>query len=105
MPETSTGLIHWVIDMMLGTSLQAGVECNVGITRADRRRELSRIDRPTLVIHGTADMSAPLDMTCCPTAKLIPRAELKVYEAAPKGVFLTHIERVNQELLTFIRGS
>ena len=33
-----------------------------------------------------------------------PGAELKVYEGAPHGIFVTHLERVNQDLLRFIRA-
>jgi pimeloyl-ACP methyl ester carboxylesterase len=54
-----------------------------------------------LVVHGTVDQSAPLELTGQPTAKLIRSCELKVYEGAPHGLFLTHIERLNRDLLRF----
>ena len=52
----------------------------------------------------TKDVSAPLPLTGQPTAQLIPGAELKVYDGAPHGIFVTHLERVNQDLLRFIRS-
>ncbi|HEV7714546.1 MAG TPA: hypothetical protein VGO53_03055 [Steroidobacteraceae bacterium] len=36
------------------------------------------------------------------TAKLIPGCELKVYDGAPHGLFITHMERLNADLLHFI---
>lgn len=104
MPDTSGAQIQWVMEMMLQTSLQAVIECNVAVTETDFRDELRRIDRPALVVHGTADQSAPIDLTGRPTAKLLPQAELQVYPEAPHGVFLTHVERLNADLLRFARG-
>lgn len=103
-PETSPQIRQWGVRMMHATTLQAHVECNVALTETDFRDELKRIDVPVLVLHGTKDVSAPLPLTGQPTAKLIPDAELKVYEGAPHGIFVTHLERVNQDLLRFIRG-
>jgi non-heme chloroperoxidase len=103
-PETSDAQIQWVMAMMLQTSLQAVIECNVAVTETDFRAELERIDLPALVVHGTVDQSAPIDLTGRPTAKRLPRSELLVYEGAPHGVFLTHVERLNADLLRFVRG-
>jgi pimeloyl-ACP methyl ester carboxylesterase len=57
---------------------------------------------PVLIIAGDLDASAPLDLTARPTASLLPHARLLVYPGAPHGMFLTHIERVNDDLLEFI---
>ena len=70
MPDTPDASIQWCMDMMLQTSLQAAIECNVAVTATDFRTELPRIDKPALIIHGTADASAPLDITGRPTARL-----------------------------------
>lgn len=61
------------------------------------------IDVPALIVHGTADVSAPVDLTGRPTATLLPHAELQVHPGAPHVVFLTHIERLNVDLRAFIR--
>ena len=90
--------------MMLSTPLPIAIECNRLITSTDFRRELPEISVPALVIHGDKDVSAPIDMTGRPTAALIPNAQLKVYEGAPHGLFLTHKDRLNADLLRFIAG-
>ena len=90
--------------MMLNTSLQAHIQCNIAVTETDFREELPRIKVPVLLIHGTKDASAAFPLTGQRTAKLIPGCELKVYEGAPHGLFLTHMDRVNEDLLRFIQG-
>ena len=51
-----------------------------------------------------ADASAPLPLTGTPTAALVPNSRLVVYENAPQGLYLTHAEQVNRDLLAFIEG-
>lgn len=36
-------------------------------------------------------------------AEMIAGAELKVYEGAPHAVLLTHHERLNEDLMAFLR--
>jgi non-heme chloroperoxidase len=104
MPDTSRQMQEWVRGMMLRTSMKALVECNRSLTSTDFRAELPRITVPTLLIHGDKDVSAPLEVTGRPTAKLIPRSRLEVYEGAPHGLFLTHMERLTGDLLAFAKS-
>jgi len=100
--ETSPGLQDWIARLMLSTPLPVAIECNRRITATDFRSELPKIAVPALIVHGDRDASAPIDMTGRPTAALIPHAQLKVYEGAPHGLFLTHKDRLNADLLAFI---
>jgi non-heme chloroperoxidase len=102
--ETSRQMQEWVRGMMLRTSMKALIECNRSMTSADFRGELPKVAVPTLLIHGDKDVSAPLEVTGRPTARLIPNARLEVYEGAPHGLFLTHMERLTKDLLTFVTG-
>jgi non-heme chloroperoxidase len=102
--DTSPGLQDWVAQLMLSTPLPIAIECNRQVTATDFRRELPAIPVPALIIHGDEDVSAPIDMTGRPTAALIPNAQLKIYEGAPHGLFLTHKDRLNADLLRFIAG-
>lgn len=102
-PGTSRAIVDWTIRMMTQTSLQAAIELNRVQTTTDFRGELANITLPTLVIHGDRDASAPLELTGRPTAQLIPGARLKVYEGGPHGLYFTHAERLNHDLLDFLR--
>ena len=85
----------------LQTSLNALVETNRAGVAADFRAELRRISTKTLIIHGDRDHSAPLDLTGRGVAQLIPGSELKVYEGAPHGLFINHMDRFNRDLVDF----
>jgi len=100
--DTSPSLQDWVAELMRSTLLPVAIECNRLIAATDFRKELRKISVPTLIIQGDKDASAPIDMTGRPTATLIPHAQLKVYEGAPHGLFLTHKDRLNADLLSFI---
>ena len=102
--DTSPSLQEWVKQLMLTTPLPVAIETNRRITSTDFRKELPGITVPTLIIHGDKDVSAPIDLTGRPTAALIPKARFSVYEGAPHGLFLTHKDRLNADLLGFIKA-
>ena len=81
--------------------MKALVECQRTSASTDFRAELPKISVPTLIIHGDKDVSGPIDLTGRKTAAMIPGAQLKVYEGAPHGLFVTHIDRLNADLLEF----
>jgi non-heme chloroperoxidase len=99
---TSRAPLDWTIRMMLQTSHQAMLELARVQTITDFRAELARIRVPSLVVQGDRDASAPLELTGRPTAALIEGASLNVYEGAGHGLYFTHAERLNQDLLAFL---
>lgn len=103
-PDSSQALQQWGFALGTQTSLHAILESNIAVTETDFRAELPRVAVPTLILHGTADVSCPLAMTGGRTAKLIPGARLEVIEGAPHGLILTHAERVNAELLKWCQS-
>jgi len=103
-PETSPEMVQWGINMASQTSLKALIDCNRVDTETDFRNELPRVTVPTLIVHGDKDVSAPIDFTAKRTARLVPGSRLIIYEGAPHGLMLTHLERFNSDLLSFIRG-
>jgi non-heme chloroperoxidase len=102
--DTSLAMQSWVVGLALTTPLRVAIEHNRAITTTDFRPDLAKILVPTLVIHGDQDASAPIDLTGRPTAEQIPGAQLMVYEGAPHGLFITHKDRLNADLLAFIKG-
>jgi non-heme chloroperoxidase len=97
-PATSR---DWIIQMMLKTSLKATYECTRAMGAEDFKAEMARITVPALVIHGDKDASAPLERGRR-TAAALANAELRIYQGAPHGLFLTHRERLNDDLLAFV---
>ena len=101
-PETSVETMDAMKAMMLNTWLPAAIACNRALIGTDLRPALAKVDRPTLVVHGTKDASAPIEITGRLTAAGIRRAKLHVYEGAPHGLFATHHDRVRDDILAFI---
>jgi non-heme chloroperoxidase len=88
----------------MGVSLQAAVGCMAANLAADFTAELSEITVPALVLHGDHDVFAPLETCGQRSADLIPDSRLLVYENAAHMPHLSHPERLNTDLLTFIRS-
>ena len=101
-PETSAAMVTWGQAMMMSTSLLAAAQLAQANFTTDFRSDVRQINVPTRIIHGDRDASAPLALTARATAALLPHATLSVYEGAPHGLPLTHVERLNAELLCFL---
>ncbi len=84
-----------------GASATASLAC-VPTWHEDFRKDVGRIDVPTLVIHGDADRILPITASGLRTAKLIKGAKLKVVKDGPHCITWTHAEEVNSELVEFL---
>ncbi len=82
-------------------SATASVVC-VPTWHEDFRHDLTRIDIPTLVIHGDADRIVPFASAGERTAKLVKGARLVTIKDGPHCVIWTHADEVNTELLNFL---
>lgn len=102
--DTPREMMAWAASLMLQCPLKIALDCNRSFTETDFRPDLRRITTPTLIIHGTADVSAPIDITGRKTAQMIKGSQLRVYEGAPHGLIFTHMDRLNSDLLEFIQS-
>jgi non-heme chloroperoxidase len=73
-------------------------------SETDLTEDLKRIDVPALVVHGDDDQVVPIDNSARRSSEIIPRATLKVYEGGSHGLPTTHKDRLNNDLLAFIRA-
>ena len=84
-------------------SHKATVECARSFSETDFRNDLIQIQVPVLIIHGDADKIVPIEVSGERTADALPNAQYLVYDGAPHGLFVTEKDRLNDDLLTFIR--
>jgi non-heme chloroperoxidase len=88
-------------------AMQGGInaiyECVKALSETDFTDDLKKFDVPTLIIHGDDDQIVPIDVGGRRSVKLIKNARLVVYEGAPHGLASTHKDRVNQDLLAFLK--
>jgi len=73
-------------------------------SETDFTDDLGKFDVPTLVIHGDDDQIVPIGAAALRSSKLIRGATLKIYEGAPHGLADTHKDRLNADLLAFLRS-
>ena len=60
-------------------SLKATLECAKAFATTDFRADLPSFRMPTLILHGTADKTVPIDATARPAAAAIPHSTLVEY--------------------------
>jgi pimeloyl-ACP methyl ester carboxylesterase len=82
---------------------RATVQCVLSFGHTDFRQDMKSINLPTLVIHGDADAIVPKEASSDRTVQMINGATYKVYEGAPHGLFYTHRQQLNQDLIEFCK--
>ncbi|RXK83360.1 alpha/beta fold hydrolase [Filimonas effusa] len=100
----STPLLDYYRDIAAFASPIATQQCAIAFSSTDFRDDLKTITVPTLIIHGTADKTVPIEVSGDRTATLLPHAQYVIYDGAPHGLFYTHKETLNKDLLKFING-
>ena len=85
------------------SSAKATTDCVRSFSETDFRKDLSKIKVPTLIIHGDADKTVPIKVSGNKTAELIPHAKYIVYKDAAHGLFITEKEKLNSDILHFIK--
>jgi non-heme chloroperoxidase len=91
----------WLQGMM--ASFPASYFCIKAFSETDLTEDLKRFDVPALVLHGDDDQIVPIADSALLSSKLIKNATLKVYPGAPHGMCTTLKQRVNEDLLAFIK--
>ncbi len=70
----------------------------------DFHQDITRIDVPTLILHGTADRILSVEGQGRRMRAALPDARYVEIEGGPHVMCVTHAKEVNRELLMFLRG-
>lgn len=102
--SVSDEVLHrsWVVAMMAG--LKPTLACAGAFSSTDFRPDLTAFKVPTLIIHGTADKTVPIDASGRAAAAGIRQSQLIEYDDAPHGLFATHQARFTKDLLAFLNA-
>ena len=92
---------HWAWMTTMQAAKWAILEAANAFATTDFRPDLAHFRVPTLVIHGTADKTVPIDATGRQVAAQVPGAQLIEYQGEAHGVFATQTERLSQDLVAF----
>ncbi|MBU6953376.1 alpha/beta hydrolase [Hahella sp. HN01] len=101
--QTSQGMIQsfWAQGMQGGH--KNTYDSIAAFSATDFRDDLKKFDIPTLIVHGDDDQIVPIDASARAAVKLIKNAKLIEYPDAPHGITDTHKDRLNQDLLAFVK--
>ena len=91
----------WLMSMQVG--FKAAYDCVKAFSETDLTDDLRKIDVPTLIIQGDDDQIVPIDDSGRLSVKIVEGAELNVYPGASHGLFQTHKEQFNGDLLAFVK--
>ncbi|MEL7453959.1 MAG: alpha/beta hydrolase [Pseudomonadota bacterium] len=101
--EVSEGLIrNWWRQGMVGGA-KAQYDSIKAFSETDFTEDLKSIEQPVLVMHGEDDQIVPVDNTARKAIELLQNGELITYEGLSHGLFATHPDIVNADLLRFIQ--
>ena len=92
----------WLQGMMGGQKGQ--YDCVYEFSEVDYTEDLKAMTMPTLVLQGDDDQIVPIVASGRRSVEILPDATLKVYPGAPHGVYTTHQDEVNADLLAFVKG-
>jgi non-heme chloroperoxidase len=90
-------------NVAVGSSPFASYAC-VDTWLTDFRADLTKIDVPVLVLHGTEDRILPFEATAARLPALIADCTLVPVEGGPHNIAWTFPEEVNAALLSFLSG-
>jgi non-heme chloroperoxidase len=92
----------WLWSMQAG--LKNAYESIKAFSETDFAEDLAKFDVPTLVLHGEDDQIVPIKDSAVKSARLIRGAREIYYPGAPHGLTATHQDRVNADLLDFLKS-
>lgn len=73
-------------------------------SETDFTEDLKKFGVPTLIIHGDDDQIVPIGASAMVSSKLVQNSILKVYPGGSHSLGDTSKERLNKDLLEFIRS-
>jgi non-heme chloroperoxidase len=86
------------------TGILAAYYAITAFSETDFRDDLKKISVPALVIHGSDDQIVPIEISGNLTAKIVSHAKFTVYEGGSHGLLITHKDKLNADLLTFLKA-
>jgi len=85
-------------------SPRATIEAALAWMHTDFRPELKNVTVPTLIVHGDADATVPIETSAKQAAEGIKNATLEIIKDAPHGLNITHKEELNSILMKFLKA-
>lgn len=88
-------------NVAVGASATGTHDC-VATWTTDFRKDVARVDVPTLIIQGDADRILPIAATGLALSKAVKGSRFVAIEGGPHGILWTHGDQVSAELVKFL---
>jgi len=92
------------IALALNSAGYATIKAMRAWSSTDFRDDLRNIRIPLLVLHGKEDETVPISASSDETLKIVPHAQYIVYDDAPHGLFYTHKNKFNEDIINFVNS-
>ena len=79
-------------------------DCIKAFSETDFSDDLEAIKAPILFLHGEDDQIVPIGNSARKAVRLVQDGTLRTYSGLSHGLFATHPEVVNPDLLSFVRA-
>ena len=99
----SEAQLEFFHSMAMTASPKATIDLVRAWSETDFRADLAKITIPTLVIYGTGDKTVPPQHAGARMKSLLANSETIEYDGEPHGLTNTVPDRLNNDLLTFLR--
>ena len=84
-------------------SPRATIQTALSWMHTDFRSELKNVTVPTLIVHGDADVTVPIETSAKQAAEGIKYSTYEVIKGAPHGLNVTHPDELNKILISFLK--
>ena len=106
--RSGSSVSQGVFDSFWFQAMQGGLknlhDCVKAFSETDQTEDLKKFDVPTLIIHGDDDQIVPIGISALTAHKLVRGSRLEIYKGAPHGLATTHKDKLNADLLAFIKA-
>jgi non-heme chloroperoxidase len=91
-----------IVDQADSLAMERCVQIITSYDFTERLKALA--GKPLLVLQGDSDNGMPYEAGTRWIEGLIPNARVRMYEKAGHGLYLTHAEKVIEDIVGFVKG-
>ena len=101
--KVSEGQLEYDFIVASHASPRGTIQAALAWMHTDFRPELKNLDVPTLIVHGDADNTVPIETSAEQAAKGIADNTYEIIKGAPHGLNITHAKELNDILISFLK--
>jgi non-heme chloroperoxidase len=88
----------------MATGMLAATHAITAFSETDFKQDLAKITVSTLVVHGTDDQIVPIEISGNRMMSIVKHAKLLTYDGGSHGLLITQKDRLNADLLAFLKS-